>query len=86
MKKPIMLIIIVLIVVIAVPIAIDRFVFANNYPSAISNEAWASFLGSYIGAIIGGAVSLSGIALTIRFTRGQNRRDRELQRSDFKKQ
>lgn len=68
-----------LLAAIAVPIAIDKFVFANNYPSAISNEAWASFLGSYIGAIIGGVVSLTGIALTIRFTRGQNKSERELQ-------
>lgn len=36
--------------VIAVPIFID-FVFGNAFPSNIDNQAWAGFLGSYLGGI-----------------------------------
>lgn len=61
------------------PLVIDWFIFGNNFPSNIGNESWAGFLGSYLGAIIGGLVSLFGIVITIWFTQDQNRRDRELQ-------
>ena len=37
--------------VIAVPIFIDFFVFGNVFPSNIDNQAWAGFLGSYLGGI-----------------------------------
>ena len=37
--------------VIAVPIFIDFFVFGNAFPSNIDNQAWAGFLGSYLGGI-----------------------------------
>lgn len=66
-------------VIILLPISIDKFIFSNTYPSHIDNNAWASFLGSYLGSIIGGLLSLFGIIMTIRFTRNQNNKDRELQ-------
>ena len=66
-------------IIILLPIGIDKFIFINTYPSNIDNNAWASFLGSYLGSIIGGLFSLGGIFLTIRFTRNQNKQDRELQ-------
>ena len=40
-----------IIAVIAIPIAIDWLVFSNAFPSHITNEAWAGFLGSYIGGL-----------------------------------
>lgn len=39
---------------IFVPIIVDIFVFGNSCESNINNESWASFLGSFLGAIIGG--------------------------------
>lgn len=59
-------------VLVTFPILLDVFVFGNNLPSNLSNGEWASFLGSYVGAVIGGIVSLIGIALTIQFTREEN--------------
>lgn len=38
-------------VAIAIPLVLDCFIFSNAIPSHISNEAWAGFLGSYIGGL-----------------------------------
>ena len=66
-------------VVLAMPLIIDWFIIGNSFPSNISNSDWVGFMGGYTGAIIGCVGSLVGIAWTIRFTRVQNRADRELQ-------
>lgn len=58
---------------------IDYLIIGNNIYSNISNSDWVSFLGGYVGTIIGCIVSLIGILWTIDFTREQNRADRELQ-------
>ena len=58
-------------VMLGIPLAVDWLIIANDIPSNISNSDWVSFLGSYIGAIIGGIVSLIGIGVTIRFTKQQ---------------
>lgn len=50
-----------IIVAIAIPIAIDLFVFSNTFPSHITNEAWAGFLGSYIG----GLCTMAAVFITI---------------------
>ena len=48
---------------IVAPILIDRLIFGNSVPSNISNEAWASFLGSYIG----GLCTLIALVATIHY-------------------
>ncbi len=78
-KKIILILLCVLLVIVGSPILIDHFIFGNNVYSNIGNESWAGFLGSYLGAIMGGVFSLIGIAITILFAREQNSRDRELQ-------
>ena len=50
-----------IIAVIAIPIAIDWLVFSNAFPSHITNEAWAGFLGSYIG----GLCTMAAVFITI---------------------
>lgn len=64
---------------IGIPLFIDWIIIGNKFPSNIINSDWVSFLGGYIGAILGALFSLIGIAWTIKFTREQNRSDRELQ-------
>ena len=64
---------------IVIPFLIDWLIIGNNIPSNITNPEWVNFLGSYVGAIVGGIVSLIGIGWTIRFTQKENRADRELQ-------
>ena len=73
MKKSIAFVLIMLsiIAVFAVPMMVDWLIMGNDIPSNISNSDWVSFLGGYIGAIIGGIVSLIGICVTIRFTKQQ---------------
>ena len=79
MKKHHIYILIGVCLILTTPIGIDKLIIGNSFPSNISNTEWVGFLGSYIGALIGGLISLIGIILTIRFTREQNRKDRELQ-------
>ena len=39
------------ILIIAIPLLIDICIFGNAFPSNIENQAWAGFLGSYLGGI-----------------------------------
>lgn len=68
-----------IIVVVALPLIMDWLIIGNSFPSNISNSDWVGFFGGYIGALIGSIISLLGILWTIKFTREQNRADRELQ-------
>lgn len=72
---------ILLLAILAVlcPLLLDWFIFGNNVPSSLTNGEWASFLGSYLGAVIGGGVSLTGIVMTIRFTKQENEIERSRQ-------
>lgn len=81
MKKPVFWISIAIsfLLVIGIPFFIDWCVIGNTFPSNISNSDWVGFLGGYIGAIIGAMFSLIGIAWTIKFTREENKSERELQ-------
>ena len=72
-------VIVICVLVFSLPLLVDWLIIGNSIPSNISNSGWVSFLGSYIGALISGFISLAGIILTIRFTREQNKIDRELQ-------
>ena len=65
------LIILSILLVFGIPMIIDWLIIANGVPSNISNSDWVDFLGGYIGAIIGGIVSLIGIGVTIKFTKQQ---------------
>lgn len=78
-KNVIISILILLFAIFLIPICIDWCIIGSHFPSNISNSDWVSFLGGYVGAIIGAAMSLLGIIITIRYTNKQNRLDRELQ-------
>lgn len=79
-KKTVFIIIFIsLILTIGLPFAIDWLTIGNRFPSNIENSDWVSFFGGYIGSLIGAAVSLVGIIITIRYTNEQNKKDRELQ-------
>ena len=62
--------------VIAVPIFIDFFLFGNAFPSNIDNQAWAGFLGSYLGGI----ATLVAVFITI----SDNNKKIEIQRQSEK--
>ena len=51
----------------------DKLIIAN-----ISNEDWASFLGSYCGVIISAIATVVGIFIKIEYKRKEAQRDREL--------
>lgn len=73
------LFIILLVIIVLIPFLIDWLIIGNSFPSNISNSDWVSFFGGYIGAIIGALISMSGIILTILFTKSQSKEDHELQ-------
>lgn len=57
--KYISLAIIFILLVIGIPVMVDKFIIGNNIQSNITNSDWVSFLGSYIGAILGGVFTLT---------------------------
>lgn len=69
--KIFILICIAMLLIAFIPLFIDWVIIGNSFPSNISNSDWISFLGGYIGVIIGSIVSLVGIMVTIHFTREQ---------------
>ena len=69
------------IVAIGIPLLIDWMIFANRFPSSISNEAWAGFLGSYIG----GLCTLAAVFITIEDNNkkiSEQRRTQEIQEKE----
>lgn len=51
MIKRILKVIVFAVLVIVIPLFIDIGIFGNKFPSNIENQAWAGFLGSYLGGI-----------------------------------
>lgn len=82
-KKIIILCVSIVVLIIAIPLGIDWLIIGNSFPSNIDNHDWVGFLGGYVGAIIGAIFSFIGIIITIRYTRMENRHDRELQIRPF---
>lgn len=71
-KRTIVLLVLgAIILIIGVPVALDWLIIGNDIPSNISNSDWIGFLSGYIGAIIGGVVSLIGVSMSIKFTKQQ---------------
>ena len=76
-KYPVLLIVSTVILIVLIPIGIDHLIIGNDIYSNISNSDWVSFLGSYIGSLIGAGVSIVGIFMTIKFSEKQSKNDRE---------
>ena len=63
-------IVLFLIVAILAPLLIDYFIFGNTIPSNISNEAWAGFLGSYIG----GLCTMIAVFITVKYYKDSDKK------------
>lgn len=69
-----------IILVISMPFILDVWLYSTHkYDSHLTSAEWSSFNGSYIGAIMGGIVTLIGVWITIGFTREQADKDRQFQ-------
>lgn len=53
-----------ILLIIAIPGFLEIFIWRNQAYSAISNSDWSSFLGSYLGVVIGGTATLIAVWLT----------------------
>ncbi|MBN4051136.1 MAG: hypothetical protein COA82_07945 [Alkaliphilus sp.] len=72
-------IIIVLGILIAIPLLIEKLIFQNDVFSVISNEAWTSFFGSYIGGVLGGICTLLAIYFSLKGIKGSIKQNKESQ-------
>lgn len=49
---------------VAIPVFLEVAIWRNSIYSAISNSDWSSFLGSYLGGVIGGSATLLAVWIT----------------------
>ncbi|KHD16016.1 hypothetical protein AWN73_09840 [Clostridium butyricum] len=78
LKKYYKYIVIFGLILIILPLLINWTILDNKFPSNADNNAWIGFFGSYIGASIGAVITLSGVIITINFTRKESKEDRRL--------
>ena len=57
-------------IAIVAPLLLDFLVFGNSIPSNISNEAWAGFLGSYIG----GLCTMAAVFITVKYYKDSDKK------------
>lgn len=62
---------------VILPLFMDKFIFANNYPSSLSNSDWSGFLGGIWGGIIGGIGTLIAVCVTTLDTRDVQEENRK---------
>ncbi|MGP6145901.1 hypothetical protein [Jeotgalibaca sp. A122] len=67
-----------ILIIVGFPFIMDKLIVGNDVPSNISNSEWVSFLGSYVGAILGSIASVAGIIITIEYTKKETSKDREI--------
>ncbi|AQR98127.1 hypothetical protein [Clostridium saccharoperbutylacetonicum] len=79
-KRSIWKLLFIAIGIILIPFILDNLYSTRVYDSHLTSSEWSSFNGGYIGAILGGIFTLTGIGITINFTREQAKKDREFQR------
>ena len=60
---------------ILIPIMVDMLIFGNSVPSNLDNAGWASFLGSFWGAIIGGGCTCWAVIIQKHYTDKQRKED-----------
>ncbi len=82
------IVIFIIIIIVVIPLLVNFIVLKENYIYEIAKDNdWIGFLGSYIGSIVGGILTLLGVILTIIHTNNLNRKqitldnlNRELER------
>ena len=77
-----------IIVSIILPILFKYLIFENTSFSNLNNSEWSSFLGSYVGGILGGLGTLISVYITVKETRNmqvQNKKDTDAKLLDDKK-
>lgn len=92
--KAIGIIVAILLVLLAgIPLILEHFIFRHSVYSVLTNGEWASFLGSYIGGVVGGAGTLIALWVTTKETRkvqdenlNQLKEDRQLSDKKERKQ
>lgn len=69
LKTTIITVAVLLILFVGIPLILEHLIFRNNVYSVLTNGEWGSFLGSYIGGIVGGAGTLIAMYVTTKETR-----------------
>ena len=82
------LLISIVVIVLMIPIILEFFIFRNTFQSPVDNNGWASFLGSYLGGVLGGLCTLATLFVTVRESQRiqrDNKDDTERQIQDERK-
>jgi hypothetical protein len=72
LKKVLSYVSIGIFVILAIPFILDRLISYFNFNNIGSNETWLNFWGVYLGAILGGACTLTGVLIANRFQKAEN--------------
>lgn len=68
--------ILIIILLFTIPILVNHLMSFKVTKVYGDTNTWIGFLGSYIGAIISGIVTVFGVLLTIKFTREESKKDK----------
>lgn len=74
-KRKLIIIGLFILLATVIPIILDVFIFGNSFPSNIDNSSWASFLGSFWGAIIGGGCTCLAVIMQKQYADEQRKID-----------
>lgn len=80
--KKLLAIILIALVIIATPFLLEIIIFRNNVVSVLSNNEWASFLGSYLGGVIGGICALLAIYFSTKGLREGINENRKINKTN----
>lgn len=62
----------ILLLSIFIPVFVDRVIISSSIRSNISNDQWVGFLGNYLGAILGGIITMYALIETLLYNNNIN--------------
>ena len=76
------LMIAVFLIVAICPLFLELVIYRNGFESVLTNGEWSSFLGSYIGGVVGGIGTIAAVLFSINETRRIQKRNESLRDND----
>lgn len=67
-----LILLVIILILLVIPVFVNWAVINNDFYSKATNDSWVSFLGSYLGGILGGFATLIGVLITLKSSRIEN--------------